>query len=161
MRHLRVARGWRQTEVSVATTTSCYSQVSRCWQGVEALKSTVQLMCFVSLARLVYDVTHVNFRWLFSRRMLQMGGSRHWQDAMEAITGQRNIDAAPLVEYFKPILDWLIEENASYDVTWDESACATIMQSSSTASAAMSKQHCLVTLLLLMCCLNLFARQHI
>ena len=43
--------------------------------------------------------------------MLQMGSSRPWQDAMEKITGQRKMDASGLLEYFKPLLDWLKAEN--------------------------------------------------
>lgn len=43
--------------------------------------------------------------------MLQMGSSRPWQDAMENITGQRNMDAGGLLEYFKPLQDWLEVEN--------------------------------------------------
>jgi len=43
--------------------------------------------------------------------MLQMGSSKHWQDAFEAITGQRDMDAGPLLEYFQPLYDWLVYEN--------------------------------------------------
>lgn len=43
--------------------------------------------------------------------MLAMGSSRPWQDAMEKLTGQRTMDAQGLVEYFKPLQDWLTEQN--------------------------------------------------
>lgn len=43
--------------------------------------------------------------------MLELGFSKPWQDAMEKITGQRNMDTAGLLEYFKPLTDWLTEEN--------------------------------------------------
>ncbi|BES96670.1 Angiotensin-converting enzyme [Nesidiocoris tenuis] len=49
-------------------------------------------------------------------KMLQMGSSKPWQDAMEVITGQRNMDAGPLMEYFKPLIDWLTEENKKHNV---------------------------------------------
>ena len=52
--------------------------------------------------------------------MLELGSSKPWPEALELLTGQPNIDAAPLVEYFQPILDWLQEQNSGYDVTWDE-----------------------------------------
>jgi len=39
---------------------------------------------------------------------------------MEMITGQRRIDAAPLLEYFKPLHNWLRQQNAGYKVTWDD-----------------------------------------
>lgn len=47
----------------------------------------------------------------YCRDMLQMGSSRHWQDAFEAITGKREMDAGPLLEYFQPLMDWLTYEN--------------------------------------------------
>ncbi|XP_053978469.1 angiotensin-converting enzyme-like [Hylaeus anthracinus] len=45
------------------------------------------------------------------KSMLELGSSKPWQDAMEKITGQRNMDTAGLLEYFKPLIDWLTEEN--------------------------------------------------
>lgn len=45
------------------------------------------------------------------RSMLELGSSKPWQDAMEIITGQRNMNSAGLLEYFKPLTDWLTEEN--------------------------------------------------
>lgn len=43
--------------------------------------------------------------------MLKMGSSRPWPDAMEALTGQREMRADGLLEYFRPLLDWLTTEN--------------------------------------------------
>jgi len=40
-----------------------------------------------------------------------LGSSKPWPDALEVITGQRNMDAGPLLRYFAPIYDWLKEEN--------------------------------------------------
>lgn len=42
---------------------------------------------------------------------MRMGASRPWPDAMEVLTGQREMDAGPLMEYFQPLTDWLIEQN--------------------------------------------------
>ncbi|XP_068631480.1 angiotensin-converting enzyme-like [Battus philenor] len=44
-------------------------------------------------------------------KMLQMGSSKPWPDAMEQLTGQRNMDASGLLEYFQPLHDWLKAEN--------------------------------------------------
>jgi peptidyl-dipeptidase A len=46
------------------------------------------------------------------RKMLAMGASRPWPEAMEALTGQRRMDASALVDYFKPLKAWLDEQNA-------------------------------------------------
>lgn len=45
------------------------------------------------------------------KSMLELGSSKPWPDAMEKISGQRQMDAAGLLEYFKPLTDWLTEEN--------------------------------------------------
>lgn len=47
-----------------------------------------------------------------------MGQSKPWPDAMEKITGQRKMDAGPLLEYFRPLLQFLIKENGN-DYGWD------------------------------------------
>ncbi|XP_073969369.1 angiotensin-converting enzyme-like [Rhodnius prolixus] len=44
-------------------------------------------------------------------KMLQMGSSKPWPEAMEVVTGQRKMDASALMQYFKPLYDWLKEEN--------------------------------------------------
>jgi peptidyl-dipeptidase A len=39
--------------------------------------------------------------------MLEMGASRPWQDALEALTGSRQMDASAMVDYFAPLKQWL------------------------------------------------------
>ncbi len=41
-----------------------------------------------------------------------MGSSKPWPDAMEALTGQREMSALPLLNYFRPLQEWLEKENA-------------------------------------------------
>jgi peptidyl-dipeptidase A len=43
--------------------------------------------------------------------MLEMGQSRPWPDALEALTGERRMDAGALLEYFAPLQTWLDEQN--------------------------------------------------
>jgi peptidyl-dipeptidase A len=45
------------------------------------------------------------------RRMLELGQSRPWPDALEALTGERRMDADALLEYFAPLKTWLDEQN--------------------------------------------------
>jgi peptidyl-dipeptidase A len=47
------------------------------------------------------------------KAMLEMGKSKPWPDALEALTGERTIDAAALMEYFAPLKKWLDEQNAA------------------------------------------------
>lgn len=50
--------------------------------------------------------------------MLEMGASRPWQDAMEAITGQRELDASAIIDYFAPLKTWLDEQNQGRQCGW-------------------------------------------
>uniref|UniRef100_A0A1L8DQS2 Angiotensin-converting enzyme n=1 Tax=Nyssomyia neivai TaxID=330878 RepID=A0A1L8DQS2_9DIPT len=42
---------------------------------------------------------------------LQLGTSKHWSESLQAITGSRAMDASALLEYFKPLEDFLKIEN--------------------------------------------------
>ncbi len=50
--------------------------------------------------------------------MLAMGVSRPWQDAMFELTGQRNLDATAILDYFAPLQKWLDEQNKGKPVGW-------------------------------------------
>jgi peptidyl-dipeptidase A len=52
-------------------------------------------------------------------KMLAMGQSRPWPDALEALTGQRQMDATAIVDYFAPLKKWLDEQNAGHKVGWE------------------------------------------
>ena len=51
--------------------------------------------------------------------MLEMGMSRPWPDALEALTGQREMDATAVVDYFRPLLDWLEVQNRGKACGWE------------------------------------------
>jgi peptidyl-dipeptidase A len=50
--------------------------------------------------------------------MLQMGLSRPWQDALETVTGKREMDATAIRDYFAPLQKWLDEQNKGKPVGW-------------------------------------------
>ncbi len=50
--------------------------------------------------------------------MLAMGSSRPWPEALEAFTGSREMSAQPMVEYFRPLLGWLEEQNQGRQCGW-------------------------------------------
>jgi peptidyl-dipeptidase A len=52
--------------------------------------------------------------------MLSLGRSRPWPDALQALTGQREMDATALADYFAPLKTWLDEQNKknNYPVGW-------------------------------------------
>ena len=49
---------------------------------------------------------------------LAMGRSRPWPDALEALTGQRQMDATAMADYFAPLKAWLDEQNKGQKVGW-------------------------------------------
>ncbi len=51
-------------------------------------------------------------------KMLSMGASRPWPDALEALTGSRQMDATAIVDYFQPLLDWLKVQNKGQTCGW-------------------------------------------
>ena len=50
--------------------------------------------------------------------MLEMGESKPWPDALYALTGQREMDATAILDYFAPLKKWLDEQNAGQPVGW-------------------------------------------
>ena len=44
-------------------------------------------------------------------KMLAMGQSRPWPEALEALTGEKQLDATALADYFAPLKTWLDEQN--------------------------------------------------
>jgi peptidyl-dipeptidase A len=51
-------------------------------------------------------------------KMLAMGQSKPWPDALEVLTGERQTDAGALLEYFAPLKQWLDEQNMGKKVGW-------------------------------------------
>ena len=50
--------------------------------------------------------------------MLAMGASEPWPNAMEAITGERDMDGSAIIEYFDPLMTYLKKENAGKTCGW-------------------------------------------
>lgn len=51
-------------------------------------------------------------------KMLEMGQSRPWPEALEALTGETELDAGALLEYFAPLKHWLDQQNKGHAVGW-------------------------------------------
>lgn len=52
------------------------------------------------------------------KKMLELGRSKPWPDALEALTGKREMDATALVLYFDPLIKWLEEQNKGRTCGW-------------------------------------------
>ncbi|MBV9574411.1 MAG: M2 family metallopeptidase [Acidobacteriales bacterium] len=51
-------------------------------------------------------------------RMLELGQSKPWPEALETLTGQREMDATAILDYFAPLKKWLDEQNKGQKVGW-------------------------------------------
>jgi peptidyl-dipeptidase A len=51
-------------------------------------------------------------------KMLALGASKPWPEALEAFTGTRQMDGAALVAYFQPLMKWLEEQNKGRQSGW-------------------------------------------
>ena len=47
-----------------------------------------------------------------------MGQSRPWPAALEALTGETEMDATAMLDYFAPLKRWLDEQNKGHIVGW-------------------------------------------
>jgi peptidyl-dipeptidase A len=50
--------------------------------------------------------------------LLETGRSKPWQDQLETLTGQREIDATAILDYYAPLQDWLDEQNQGRQCGW-------------------------------------------
>jgi len=51
-------------------------------------------------------------------RMMAMGQSRPWPDALEALSGERQMDATAILDYFAPLSAWLEQQNRGIRAGW-------------------------------------------
>ena len=52
------------------------------------------------------------------KAMLEMGVSRPWQDALEVLTGSREMDATAILDYYASLKEWLDEQNQGRQCGW-------------------------------------------
>jgi peptidyl-dipeptidase A len=52
------------------------------------------------------------------KAMLTMGQSKPWPEALDALTGSKQMDATAILDYFEPLSKWLDEQLAGKPVGW-------------------------------------------
>ncbi|MEE4245465.1 MAG: M2 family metallopeptidase [Kangiellaceae bacterium] len=52
------------------------------------------------------------------KAMMEMGQSRPWQEALEAMTGSKQMDASAVIDYFAPLKEWLDQQNQGRQCGW-------------------------------------------
>jgi peptidyl-dipeptidase A len=50
--------------------------------------------------------------------MLALGQSKPWPEALKVMTGESKIDASAMIEYFRPLLAWLKQQNRGETLGW-------------------------------------------
>ena len=50
--------------------------------------------------------------------MLEMGNSKPWQEALQAMTGKNEMDATAVIDYFAPLKTWLDQQNVNRSCGW-------------------------------------------
>jgi peptidyl-dipeptidase A len=50
--------------------------------------------------------------------MLEMGLSKPWPEALEAMAGAKQMDASAMLDYFAPLQAWLDQELKGKPVGW-------------------------------------------
>jgi len=50
--------------------------------------------------------------------MLTMGQSRRWPEALDALTGAKQMEATAILDYFAPLSKWLDQQLAGKPVGW-------------------------------------------
>jgi peptidyl-dipeptidase A len=51
-------------------------------------------------------------------KMLSLGASKPWQEALFELTGQRELDATAILDYFAPLGTWLSQQNQGQSCGW-------------------------------------------
>jgi peptidyl-dipeptidase A len=51
-------------------------------------------------------------------RMMEMGRSRPWPEALKEMTGETAMDATAMLDYFQPLQMWLKEQNQGRTCGW-------------------------------------------
>jgi len=52
------------------------------------------------------------------KKVMSLGASRPWPEVMKLITGYRDIRADRMLEFFRPLMAWLRQENKGHHVGW-------------------------------------------
>ncbi len=52
-------------------------------------------------------------------QMLELGSSRPWPEALEVLTGSREMDATAIIDYFAPLKTWLDDQNQGRTCGWE------------------------------------------
>ncbi|NXK04883.1 ACE2 enzyme, partial [Herpetotheres cachinnans] len=64
------------------------------------------------------DITNSRAAGQNLRQLLELGRSKPWTEALESVTGEKYMNAAPLLHYFEPLYKWLQKNNSGRYIGW-------------------------------------------
>ncbi len=50
--------------------------------------------------------------------MLALGASQPWREALRALSGETEMDATAILDYYRPLIVWLKEKNQGEQCGW-------------------------------------------
>ncbi|KAM6291936.1 angiotensin-converting enzyme 2 [Porphyrio hochstetteri] len=64
------------------------------------------------------DITNSTAAGTKLRELLELGRTKPWTQALENVTGEKYMNAAPLLHYFEPLYEWLQGNNSGRYIGW-------------------------------------------
>ncbi|KFW94280.1 Angiotensin-converting enzyme 2 [Phalacrocorax carbo] len=64
------------------------------------------------------DITNSKAAGQKLRQLLELGRSKPWTQALESVTGEKYMNAMPLLHYFEPLYKWLQRNNSGRYIGW-------------------------------------------
>ncbi|NWS71289.1 ACE2 enzyme, partial [Crotophaga sulcirostris] len=64
------------------------------------------------------DITNSRAAGQNLRGLLELGRSKPWTEALESVTGEKYMNATPLLHYFEPLYKWLQKNNSGRYIGW-------------------------------------------
>ncbi|XP_051650987.1 angiotensin-converting enzyme 2 [Manacus candei] len=64
------------------------------------------------------DITNSTAAGEKLRQLLSLGRSKPWTEALESVTGEKYMNATPLLHYFEPLYEWLTKNNSGRFIGW-------------------------------------------
>ncbi|KAM9264764.1 LOW QUALITY PROTEIN: angiotensin-converting enzyme 2 [Cariama cristata] len=64
------------------------------------------------------DITNSTAAGQNLRKLLELGRSKPWTQALESVTGEKYMNATPLLHYFEPLYKWLQKNNSARYIGW-------------------------------------------
>uniref|UniRef100_A0A8B9ZY05 Angiotensin-converting enzyme n=1 Tax=Anas zonorhyncha TaxID=75864 RepID=A0A8B9ZY05_9AVES len=65
------------------------------------------------------DITNSTAAGGSLRELLKLGRSKPWTQALESLTGEKYMNATPLLHYFEPLFNWLQKNNSGRYIGWN------------------------------------------